>query len=78
MRLEHKISKEFPSGAFIRLSTRSPKDGQPLDNKKIMTAYEEELKNLTEKWHPENWGLEAASEDLEANTKMAAMFRGTE
>jgi hypothetical protein len=44
--LKEQISKFQSSGTFIRLSARSPKDGKPLDFRKISQFYDQKLNEL--------------------------------
>jgi hypothetical protein len=45
-----KINKFYSNGAFIRLSTRSPKDGRRMDSQKINQFYEQKLNELQLKY----------------------------
>ncbi len=69
-RLEDCLAKEpfSSSGAFVRLSSRSPKDGIPLqggDRSSLRDLYEGHLKSLADS----KWDVDAP------NTKAAAVFR---
>eukprot|EP00128_Syssomonas_multiformis_P015757 Colp12_sorted_trinity150504_noHs@22949 len=51
IRLHDLLTKHFnQDGAFLRLSDRSPKDGEPLDRKSVMRKYESELADLKTKY----------------------------
>jgi len=65
--LQHKRFRRY--GAFVRLSSRSPKDGQPLDGKSGLENYRNEFKNLKAMADKKNGYGD------NANTKMLAIFK---
>ena len=73
------------NGTFIRLSSRSPKDGNPLDSKTMIQLYHQELKTLQTKYPDEYNSVEgkanmrmiaycyAQSHSLKVNTEFEAL-----
>ena len=46
--IESELAKNISGGAFVRLSSRSPKDGNPLDAEQFDRVYQGELRRLQE------------------------------
>lgn len=75
-RINDTIKKEFKtSGAFIRLSTRSPKDGISLYSDEILENQENDYYTLKESWKLEDKGLDISKEEIEANLCLASLFK---
>ena len=64
-KLDSALKLRFPTGAFMRLCGRSPKDGEPLDRSSVYARYKSALKSLVEDEHA----------PLTANTKLRAIAR---
>ena len=65
--IESELEQNISGGAFVRLSSRSPKDGNPLDGERFDRVYQDELRRLQED-HP----AEMESSEGRANLQFIA------
>jgi hypothetical protein len=66
---------------FIRLSNRSPKDGELFNKQNLTDLYKKELSTIKLKWNPDTWanyGIKITEQEIEANYNLIAYFRLTE
>jgi len=61
-RIHDVLVRRFPKGAFLRLSGRSPKDGEPLSRQQVRDKYQHELQQLLDQGCPKS-----------ANTRLRAI-----
>jgi len=81
--LENKIDQALidfnsPTGVYVKLNFRSPKDGFPLRNDLIPQIFNEEFNKLNEKWDRKLWKLPITEEDYVGNLKWISLYRTLE
>jgi hypothetical protein len=70
---QHIFNSKITNGAFIRLSSRSPKDGNSLDSQKLMQCYHQKLNKLKAA-HPHEYTSVASQANMQLIAYNYAQF----